>query len=139
MANLLFTLRGVRGRSMEVYDNKCIIKTEASIKTVLTSNFTDGEKTIFFIDCVGIQFKRSGSSLGYLQIETPSTHYHEQTGNLFSENTFLFENGVNGLTNDLMTAVYRFISERVEGYKYGTNTEPLTRMPPYLMAFSPRK
>ena len=139
MANLLFKLVGVRGRSLAVYDTKCIIKTEVSAGSLLTSNATDGEKTIFYIDCAGIQFKESGLAIGYLQIETPSMQMNNQSSNFFSENTFTFEHGKNNVTNQLMREVYAFIADRVEGYKYATNTQPLTEVPEKIAALLPRK
>jgi len=139
MANLICKLTGVRGRYMDVYDNKCIIRTEVTAGSLLTNNATDGEKTIFYMDCTGIQFKASGLAIGYLQIETPSMQMNNQASNFFSENTFTFENGVSDITNELMREVYRFISDRVEGYKYGTNTEPVTEAPEQLAALLPKK
>lgn len=139
MSNLICKLTGVRGRYLEVYDNKCIVRTEVTAGSLLTSNATDGEKTIFYIDCTGIQFKESGFAIGYLQVETPSMQMNNQASNFFSENTFTYEDGKNDVTNQLMRQVYRFISDRVEGYKYGTNTQPLTEAPEELAALLPKK
>ena len=55
---------------MDVYTNKCVITTDATLGSLLTSNALDGEKTLFYKDVVGIQFKKSGAFLGYLQLET---------------------------------------------------------------------
>lgn len=133
MSNLICTLYGVRGRSIEIYDNKCIIRTEMTAGSILTGNATDGEKTLFYIDCVGIQFKESKATIGYLQVETSSMQMNNQTSNYFSENSFTFEQNKNGLNNMIMRQVYNFISERVEGYKYGT-AKPITEAPDYLKA-----
>ena len=132
MANLICILYGVRGRNIEIFDNKCIIHTELTAGSLLSGNTTDGEKTLFYMDCVGVQFKESKATIGYLQLETPSMQMNNQSSNFFSENTFTFEQGKNGLSNPIMRQVYRFICERVEGYKYGTNTQPLTEAPDYL-------
>lgn len=136
MANLICKLVGVRGRTMEVYDTKCVIKTDVTVGSVLTSNATDGEKTIFYIDCSGIQFKESKFAIGYIQMETPSMQMNNQSSNFFSENTFTFEDGKNNLTNGFMRIVYHYICDRVEGYKY-SNSELLELLPPMqLLTFS---
>ncbi len=134
MSNLICVLYGVRGRNIEIFDNKCIIHTELTAGSFLSGNTTDGEKTLFYMDCVGVQFKESRATIGYLQLETPSMQMNNQASNFFSENTFTFEQGKNGLSNPIMRQVYRFICDRVEGYKYGTDKEPLTEAPEYLKA-----
>lgn len=120
MAKLICKLEGVRGRSLEVYDTKCVIKTAGTVGNLLLGNATDGEKTIFYIDCAGVQFKESGVTIGYLQLETPSMQMNNQSSNFWSENTFTFEDGKNKLDNRLMRSVYRYICDRMESCKYRT-------------------
>lgn len=120
MAKLICKLQGVRGRTMYIYDTKAVIQTAVTVGSILTSNATDGEKTIFYSDCTGIQFKESGLAIGYLQLETPSMQMNNQSSNFFSENTFTYENGKNGLTNELMRAWYNYLADRMESIKYGT-------------------
>lgn len=112
-------LGGCRGRSIDVYDNKCVITTDVTLGSVLTHNALDGKKTIFYIDVTGIQFKRSGMAIGYLQLETSSLQMNNQNSNMFSENTYTFEDGVNNITNNLIQKVHDYIVDRIEGYKYG--------------------
>lgn len=121
MAKLICTLHGVRGRILRLYDTKCVIETQKTAGSLITGNFTDGEKTIFLCDVVGVQFKKSGALVGYLQFETPSMQMNNQNNNMFSENTFTFEDGVNGVTNSLMISVYSYITDRIEELKYGTS------------------
>jgi len=130
----LFRVIGARGRVLEVYHSKCIIQTRVTIGSVITGNATDGEKTIFYPDCTGIQFKHSGITIGYLQLETPAMQMNNATSNFFSENTFTFE-GNN--KNELMSEVYYFISDLVEKAKFGrleseqiTIPEPLKSLLP---------
>lgn len=122
MAKLLYQLEGVRGRSILIYDRKCTISTKAGVGSFITGNVTDGEKTIFYKDVVGLQFKKSGGLIGYLQFETGSVQMNNQNSNMFSENTFTFENGKNGITNELMEAIYHQLCDLVEEYKYGDVT-----------------
>ena len=119
MAKLLYRLEGVRGRSIEIYDRKCVISTKATMGSIITGNVTDGEKTIFYTDVVGVQFKKSGNLIGYLQLETSSVQMNNQNSNMFSENTFTFEHGKNGITNEQMEVIYHRICDIIETMKYG--------------------
>ena len=121
MAKIVYKLFGVRGRVLDVYDTKCVIKTGKTLGSFLTDNFTDGVKTIFLCDIVGVQFKKSGVMIGYLQFETPSMQMNNKDSNFFSENTFTFQEGTNGITNQLMQEVYDYIVDRIEEIKYPHN------------------
>lgn len=138
MSYFICTLDGVKGRVMDLYDNKCVIKTDVTAGSLLANNAKDGEKTIFFIDIIGIQFKESGAAIGFLQLETATMQMNNLYSNLYSENSFTFEAGKNHVTNTLMSAVYEFICDRVEGFKYGTNTAPLTEIPEKILALLPK-
>ena len=120
MSVLICKLTGVRGRRIAVYDNKCVITTDVSLGSLLTSNALDGQKTIFYIDVQGIQFKKSGLTIGYLQLETSSIQMNNQNSHMFSENTFTFEDTSNGIPNALMEKIHDYILDRIESYKYGT-------------------
>ena len=119
MANFICKIRGSRGRTMTLYDTKCVIKTKVSVGSVLTHNATDGEKTIFLIDVSGVQFKRSGFAIGFLQFETSSMQMNNKNSSFFSENTFTFEDGRNNVTNELMETIYNYVTDRIEELKYG--------------------
>ena len=118
MANFICELEGVRGRNMKLYDTKIVINTKKTVGSFMTGNFTDGEKTIYLCDVVGVQWKKSGLMIGYLQFETASLQMDHQKDNSFSENTFTYEAGKNGITNELMEAVYRYATDRIEEIKY---------------------
>lgn len=119
MAKFIYEFEGVRGRTMKLYDTKVVIATDVTFGSIITGNATDGEKTIFLSDVVGVQFKKSGALIGYLQFETPTSQMNNKSDNAFSENTFTFENNKNGITNELMEALYNYIVDRVEELKYG--------------------
>lgn len=87
----VFKLGGCRGRNISVYRDRCIIKTDVTLGAILSENATDGEKTIFYKDIIGIQYKPSGLLIGYLQLETGSNQMNNLKSNMFSENTFTFE------------------------------------------------
>ena len=120
MAKFIYEFEGVRGRNLKLYDTKVVVTTNVTIGSLITGNVTDGEKTIFLSDIVGIQFKRSGALIGYLQFETPSMQMNNKGSNMFSENTFTFENNKNDITNELMEILYEYIVNRIEELKYGT-------------------
>ena len=119
MARLMYQLEGVRGRTIAIYDRKCVIATKPSVGSLMTGNISDGVKTIFYTDVVGVQFKRSGNLIGYLQFETGSVQMNNQNSNMFSENTFTFEHGRNGVTNEQMEAIYNQVCDLIEAIKYG--------------------
>lgn len=104
MSNLICSIDGARGRRIDVYDNKCVIYTDVTVGSVLTNNATDGEKTIFYKDCIGIQYKEPGIMIGYLQIETASGQMNNLKNNFFAENTFTFEN-----QTELVREVYQYM------------------------------
>jgi len=119
MSVLICELMGARGRKLAVYDNKCVIMTDVTLGSIIASNATDGQKTIFYLDTIGVQFKKHGLLMGFLQLETSSMQMNNQNSNFFSENAFTFEEVGDGNTNLLMEKVHDYIVDRIEGYKYG--------------------
>lgn len=101
--DLIYYIKGSRGRHLKVYPYKIIIRTDVTVGSVITSNATDGEKTIYLKSCTGIQYKRPGLTLGYIQFETNSGIMNNEKSNFFNENTFTFEE------NNIMDEVYEFI------------------------------
>ncbi len=114
----LYSVKGAVGKSLAVYKNKCVIMTKTTFRSVIAGNFTDGEKTIFYSDLTGVQFKRCNSLLlGYLQFETASTGANRSNGNWAknyeSENSFTFEANL----NDLMEEISKYVKNRLEEIK----------------------
>lgn len=118
---LVYDLQGVRGRCMKVYDNHVVISTKASLSSFITGNASDGEKTIYYRDCIGIQFKQSGLQIGYLQLETASGIMNMKQNNFFNENSFTFDTTVQ--SNEKMQEVAEYIRNRVEEAKNGGNAK----------------
>ena len=116
---LIYDLNGCRGRSLRVYENKCVFKVSITIGSILTKNATDGEKTIYYSDVIGVQFKPSGLAIGYLQLETASSAGNNKSDNFFNENSFTYE--PKNITNDEMEKVVAYIRERVEACKEAKN------------------
>jgi hypothetical protein len=89
---------------------------------------TDGEKTIYYRDCIGVQFKRSGFAIGYIQIETAASMMNNKNSNFFGENSFTFD--TTKVSNEFMEQVAAYIKKRVEDIKEGkdvpaSNTSPV--------------
>ena len=114
---LIFNICGCRGRNIKVYHDRCVIETNITAGSVLTGNATDGEKTIFYNDVIGIQFKQPGLLIGYLQLETASPLTNNVSSNAFNENTFTFEK-----TEVNMLDVKDYITERIAVYKQAPKT-----------------
>ena len=114
---LVYDLQGVRGRCMKVYENRAVISVKATLGSLVTGNASDGEKTIYYRDCIGVQFKASGLQIGYLQLETASGIMNMKQSNFFNENSFTFDTSVQ--TNEKMIEVADYIRSKVEEAKNG--------------------
>ncbi|MBE6575751.1 MAG: SHOCT domain-containing protein [Ruminococcaceae bacterium] len=111
----IYSISGARGRHIDVYEEKCVIRVNASVGSFITGNITDGEKTIYYVDCIGVQFKKSGFTIGYLQLETASTMMNNRHSNFFNENTFTFEKY--NVSNEKMKEVANYIKQKVDEAK----------------------
>ena len=63
------------GKILDVYENKVVFTSTQSTSTVVTAlllggSTTQGEKTIYFKDAIGVQYKPSTVTDGYIQVET---------------------------------------------------------------------
>lgn len=109
---IVYEINGARGRHITVFKDRCVINTTVTAGSIITGNATDGEKTIFYKDVIGIQFKESGMSLGYLQLETASRQMNNENSNFFGENTFTFVE-----TTENMNEVKEYIVSQVAKHK----------------------
>ncbi len=124
----IYNLEGARGRHLDVYQDKVVLTTKATFGSFLTGNVSDGEKTIYFVDCIGIQFKKCGFQLGYLQFETASATMNNRGNNFFNENTFTWDANV---SNEKMEEVANYCKKRVDEIKAnkGTGTTVIQNSP----------
>lgn len=111
-AGLKFSIAGVRGRSIEVYPYKLLITTDVTLGSVLTHNATDGTKTIYFSDIIGVQYKEPGAAIGYIQFETAANMGNNENSNFFSENTFTYE-----VLTDEIKEMYQYVMGQLDAYK----------------------
>lgn len=115
--DLVYTIEGVRGRHIDIYTDKVVISTKVTLGSLITHNASDGEKTIYYADCIGVQFKQSGFSIGYLQLETASSSGNNKSSNFFAENSFTFDTTV--ISNEKMVEVANYVKSRVDAVKKG--------------------
>ena len=72
----------------------------------------------------GMQFKKSGALLGYLQFETAGRIMNNAASNFFNENTFTWDTTVQ--TNEFMHTIAAYVKERISFYKQQRNA-PVTQ------------
>ena len=128
MSELVYEIQGVRGRHLQVFDDKAIITVKAGIGSFITGNVSDGEKTIYYCDVIGVQFKKSGFQIGYLQLETASTQMNNRGSNFFSENSFTFDK--TQVSNEKMEEVANYVRQQVEAYKTQKNAPAAAAISP---------
>lgn len=112
----LYAVHGNRGRHLFVYQDYVIIKTVTTFGSVITGNATDGEKVIFYEDCIGLQHKEPGMTIGYLQLETASGQMNNMKSGWFNENTFTYDS----YTAEVRRA-HKYIFERLKQIKINRN------------------
>ena len=117
--DLVYSIDGVRGRHIDIYVDKCVITTRVTLGSLLTNNATDGEKTFYYSDCIGVQFKTSKLTIGYLQLETAASSGNNHLSNFFNENSFTFDTSV--ISNERMTEVAEYVKQRVDEIKKSNN------------------
>ena len=111
----IYSIDGVRGRHIDIYENKCVISVRVTFGSLLTNNATDGEKTIYYKDCVGVQFKKAGFAIGYLQFETASAMMNSRNSNFFGENSFTFD--TSKISNEKMEEIANYVKKRIDEIK----------------------
>ena len=124
----VYSIEGVRGRHIVVYEDKCVLSTKATFGSFVTGNISDGEKTIYYVDCIGVQFKKSGLQIGYLQLETASAIMNNRNNNFFNENSFTFD--TTKISNEEMEEVANYVKQRVEEAKTRKNAPVVTAAAP---------
>ena len=110
--NPIIHVVGIRGRELSVYEDFVVIDTFPSVGSVISGNATDGLKIIFYSDCLGIQYKEPGITIGYLQVETAASTMNNEKSNFFNENSFTFSS-----VNPEIRAAYEYIFKKVWSIK----------------------
>lgn len=126
MSQLIYELKGAYGKYMDVYDDRVIIRTKVGAGSLLTGNASNGEKSIYYTDCIGIQFKKSGFGIGYLQLETASSMMKDKKDNYFSENSFAFFKK----SNEKMEEVANYVEQQIHKIKDQKNSPTIVTSSP---------
>lgn len=111
---LVYDLKGVRGRYMKVYEDRAILSIKANLGSMLIGNVTDEERTIYFKDCSGVEYKGCGMLVGYLKFEMTHGMVNNRSNKYYGENTFTWDLLVQ--TNSKMLEVANYVRSRIDFY-----------------------
>lgn len=106
------------GKILDVYENKVVFTSTKSTSTIITGLFlggsmTQGEKTIYYKDAIGIQFKPSSITDGYIQVETAVGGMTSARSQYDGENAIQF----GGKVNEEAEIVANYIKNKIEEIK----------------------
>jgi len=122
MSELIYEVDGNMGKTLKVFDDKCVISTKAGLKSAIFGNLLSGDKEFYYTDITSVQFKNLGMTTGYLQFEYPGSH----SGNNFvSENSFTFSatfgNSKYKKLKEEMPGIYEDVQKRINAAKTPKN------------------
>lgn len=106
------------GKILDVYENKVVFtatKSTSSVVTAMVFSGTagQGEKTIYYKDAIGVQFKPSSVLDGYIQVETAA-------GGAQNSNQYGGENSIQfsgQRANEEAEIIVKYIREQIETIK----------------------
>ncbi len=107
------------GRILDVYDNKVVFTSTQSTSTLVTglvfgTSVTQGEKTIYYRDAIGVQYKPSSFADGYIQIETAAGGVTSSSSQYGGENAIQFSGKERNAEAEIIVA---FIRKQIEEIK----------------------
>ena len=107
------------GKILDVYDNKVVFSLTQSTSTITSGllfgmSMTQGEKTIYYKDAVGVQYKPSSVLDGYIQIETAAGHMTSSSSQYGGENSIQFSGKTK---NEEAEIIVSFIKKQIEEAK----------------------
>ena len=107
------------GKILDVYDNKVIFTSSKSTSTLVTglvfgSSVTQGEKTIYYKDAVGVQYKPSSIADGYIQVETAAGGVSSTSSQYSGENSIQFSGKDRNAEAEIVVA---YVKKRIEEIK----------------------
>ena len=107
------------GKILDVYENKVVFSSTKSTSTLVTGlifseSVTQGEKTIYYKDVIGVQYKPSSIADGYIQIETAAGGMTSTSSQYSGENAIQFSGKKN---NEEAEIIVSFIRKQVEEIK----------------------
>ena len=107
------------GKILDVYDNKVVFSSTKSTSTLVTglvfgTSVTQGEKTIYYKDAVGVQYKPSSIADGYIQIETAAGGVTSSSSQYGGENSIQFSGKDRNAEAEM---IVDFIKRKIEEIK----------------------
>ena len=107
------------GKILDVYENKVVFTSTQSTSTLVTGlvfggSVTQGEKTIYYKDATGVQYKPSTVLDGYIQVETASGNMTSSSSQYSGENSIQFSGKQNNVDAEIVVA---YIKNRIEEIK----------------------
>ena len=107
------------GKILDVYDNKVVFTSTQSTSTVVTglllgNSVTQGEKTIYYKDAIGVQYKPSSIADGYIQVETAAGGMTSSSSQYGGENAIQFSGKE---TNKEAEIIVAFIKKQIDDIK----------------------
>ena len=107
------------GKILDVYDNRVVFTSTQSTSTVLTglvfgTSTTQGEKTIYYKDAIGVQYKASAIADGYIQVETAAGSMTSSSSQYGGENSIQFSGKEKNAEAEIIVA---FIKQKIDEIK----------------------
>ncbi len=107
------------GKILDVYENKVVFTSTQSTSTVVTglvfgTSMTQGEKTIYYKDAIGVQYKPSSIADGYIQVETAAGGVSTSNSQYSGENSIQFSGKK---SNEEAEIIVAYIRKQIEDIK----------------------
>lgn len=107
------------GKILDVYENKVVFTSTQSTSTVVTglvfgTSMTQGEKTIYYKDAIGVQYKPSSIADGYIQVETAAGGVSSSSSQYSGENSIQFSGKQ---SNEDAEIIVSYIRKQIEDIK----------------------
>ena len=107
------------GKILDVYDNKVVFTSTHSTSTLVTgflvgNSVTQGEKTIYYKDAIGVQYKPSTILDGYIQVETAAGGVTSSSSQYGGENAIQFSGKERNAEAEVIVA---FIKKQIDEIK----------------------
>ena len=120
------------GRILDVYENKVVFTSTQSTSTIVTglvfgTSMTQGEKTIYFKDAIGVQYKASSIADGYIQVETAAGGVSTSSSQYSGENSIQFSGKK---SNEEAEIIVSFIRKQIENIKNAPNGGVIQQLSP---------
>jgi hypothetical protein len=117
------------GKILDVYDNRVVFTSTQSTSTLVTGLFlggsmTQGEKTIYFKDAIGVQYKPSAIADGYIQVETAAGGVSSTSSQYGGENSIQFSGKQNNADAEVVVAFIRQQIDTIKNAPAGGSAQP---------------